>query len=1061
MGGSPQHQAAALCFEALLGLHEQADARRVDEVDAFQVEHETPAALVREVEQRGAQGSGGAELELAAHGHDGLAVAALDREGEAGVLVDPVGSHGGRLARGLGAEPAGYVRAVTLDSFQARSRLTTGGRTYDIWRLAAVADDPYRLPYSLRVLLENLLRHEDGSEVTADDVHALADRSRAAQEAGRRELAFMPARVLMQDFTGVPAIVDLAALRDAIGGLGGDPAAVDPAIPVDLVIDHSIIADVAGVPDAFARNAELEFARNGERYAFLRWAQGAFRTLRVFPPNQGICHQVNLEFLAPVVFRDAEGCAYPDTLVGTDSHTPMINGLGVLGWGVGGIEAEAAMLGQPLSMLLPRVVGIELRGALPEGSTATDLVLTVAEMLRRHGVVGKFVEFFGEGVGRVPLENRATIGNMSPEYGSTCTIFPVDDETLRYLRETGRPDDLVELVERYAKEQGLWHEPSARPVYDETLVLDLSTVEPSLAGPARPQDRVPLSRAAAEFDKALLATRREDGHGADADGLPAYVRAGTPEDASAESFPASDPPAASVTATGVGSPDLDGAPGALERPVSIGRRRCPVTLADGREFELADGAVVIAAITSCTNTSNPSVMIAAGLLARNAVAAGLRAAPWVKTSLAPGSLVVTDYYRRAGLLEPLSALGFDVVGYGCTTCIGNSGPLAPEISAAINDGGLSACAVLSGNRNFEGRIHPDCRMNYLASPPLVVAYALAGTMDRDLRTEPLGYGSDGAPVYLRDIWPSSEEVTAVVADVIERDMYTDRYARVLEGDERWRSLPAPTGDRFEWDATSTYIRRPPFVDGVGPEPDPVADIVGARVLALLGDSVTTDHISPAGSIRADSPAGRWLVDHGVAPRDFNSYGARRGNHEVMMRGTFANVRLRNRLAPGTEGGVTVHLPEGEQMTIYDAAMRYAGEGVPLVVLAGKEYGSGSSRDWAAKGSLLLGVRAVLAESFERIHRSNLIGMGVLPLEFHEGASVATLGLTGRERVDITGLDRLAAGETLPVDVDVRADNVEFRARVRIDTPFERDVFVGGGILPFTLRRLVGKGARRG
>ncbi|MGQ0824426.1 MAG: aconitate hydratase [Actinomycetota bacterium] len=939
---------------------------------------------------------------------------------------------------------------MTLDSLGARARLTVGGDTYQIHRLDAVVTDPRTLPYSLRILLENLVRREDGNEITTDDVRALAARSSASVETGRREISFKPARVLMQDFTGVPAIVDLAAMRDATVDLGGDPTRVDPAIPVDLVIDHSIQVDVFGHADAFARNAELEYARNRERYSFLRWAQQAFRTLRVFPPNQGICHQVNLEYLAPVVFRDGAGNAYPDTLVGTDSHTPMVNGLGVLGWGVGGIEAEAAMLGQPLSLLLPVVVGIELRGALPSGTTATDLVLHVAQLLRKHGVVGKFVEFYGDGVARVPLENRATIGNMSPEYGSTCTIFPIDDETLRYLRATGRPDDLVALVEHYAKEQGLWHDPVARPAYDETLVLDLSTIEPSLAGPARPQDRVPLATARAAFEKALLAFRREEA----ADGpTPIGVRPGSPEEASAQSFPASDPPSAAEAMTGVGAPDDDEPPGQSERPVTVGRESCPVTLADGRTFDLADGSVVIAAITSCTNTSNPSVMLAAGLLARNAVARGLTVPPWVKTSLAPGSLVVTDYYARAGLLAPLAQLGFDVVGYGCTTCIGNSGPLAPEISNAITEGDLSVCSVLSGNRNFEGRIHPDCRMNFLASPPLVVAYAIAGTMDFDLVGAPLGHAPDGTPVYLHDIWPAPDEISAVLASVLDTEMFRTRYASVLAGDERWRALPAPTGDRYAWEPASTYIRKPPFLEGISPTPPPIADVEGARVLALLGDSVTTDHMSPAGNIRKGTPAAQWLEDHGVVPADFNSYGARRGNHEVMMRGTFANVRLRNRLAPGTEGGVTVHLPDGEAMTIYAAAMRYARDGVPLVVLAGTEYGSGSSRDWAAKGSQLLGIRAVIAESFERIHRSNLVGMGVLPLEFAPGESVETLGLTGHETYSIVGPSALTDEGPLPRAMAVRADGVAFRAIARIDTPFEREVFLAGGILAYTLRKL--------
>jgi len=884
---------------------------------------------------------------------------------------------------------------VTLDSFGARSRLSVGERSYDVFRLDTIVSDPRRLPYSVRVLVENLLRREDGVDVRADDIRAVADRSRSAQEAGHRELQFMPARVLMQDLTGVPAIADLAALRDAVARLGGDSATVEPGIPVDLVIDHSIIADFAGSSDALARNAELEFERNRERYTFLRWAQQAFKTLRVFPPDRGICHQVNLEYLAQVVFRDADGLAYPDTLVGTDSHTPMVNGLGVLGWGVGGIEAEAAMLGQAISMLLPRIVGIKLVGALSSGVTATDLVLTVAQRLREHGVVGKLVEFYGEGVGRIPLENRATIGNMSPEYGSTSTLFPIDDETLRYLRATGRPDDLVALVETYAKEQGLWHDPTAVPSYDEMIELDLSAVEPSIAGPSRPQDRVPLSHAKASFAHALSDVRRDEG-------------------------------------------------------TTLQRQHAPVTFADGRTFELADGAVVIAAITSCTNTSNPSVMIAAGLLARNAVARGLSTPPWVKTTLAPGSLVVTDYYAKAGLLEPLAALGFDVVGYGCTTCIGNSGPLAPEISTAIAEHDLSVCSVLSGNRNFEGRIHPDVRMNYLASPPLVVAYALAGTMDIDLASDPIGHDTDGQAVYLSDLWPSDVETTNVVESVLERNMFVERYGTFLDGDDRWRALPAPTGDRYQWDPHSTYIRRPPFLDEVSGDDLPIVAIDDARVLAVLGDSVTTDHISPAGNIRASTPAGQWLIDHGVEPRDFNSYGARRGNHEVMVRGTFANVRLRNQLAPGTEGGFTVHVPDGAPATIYDAAMQYKREGVPLIVIAGKEYGSGSSRDWAAKGSLLLGVRAVLAQSYERIHRSNLVGMGVLPLEFMAGESASSLGLTGHEEYHIRGVEALTTDRPLPLDVTVVADNHSFTMRVRIDTPVERQIFRVGGILAFTL-----------
>jgi aconitate hydratase len=879
------------------------------------------------------------------------------------------------------------------NSFGARAQLAVGDRSYEIHRLDAVVDDPRRLPYSLRILLENLLRHEDGVNVTADDVRALAQRADAPLGDAQRELQFMPARVLLQDFTGVPCIADLAAMRDAMVALGGDPAKVEPIIPVDLVCDHSVMIDFWASNDAFAKNAQLEFQRNQERYTFLRWAQSAFKTLRVFPPNRGICHQINLEYLAQVVFRDSNGAAYPDTLVGADSHTPMVNGLGVLGWGVGGIEAEAAMLGQSLPMLLPRVVGIELRGSLPTGATATDLVLTVAEELRKHGVVAKFVEFYGDGVARVPLENRATIGNMSPEYGSTVTIFPVDDETLRYLRTTGRPQELIALVESYAKEQGLWHDPSSVPVYDETLVLDLATVEPALAGPSRPQDRVPLARAKQMFEEKLASTE----------------------------------------------------PG--------GERHVMVKIADGRSFTLTDGHVVIAAITSCTNTSNPSVMLAAGLLAQRAVEKGLTVPPWVKTSLAPGSLVVTDYYERAGLLEPLAKLGFEVVGYGCTTCIGNSGPLLPEISAAITEEDLSAVSVLSGNRNFEGRIHPDCRMNYLASPPLVVAYALAGSMDVDLVNEPLGNDSNGAPVYLRDIWPSDEDVADVVSKVVDQSMFLERYSTILEGDEHWRALPAPTGARYAWDPESTYIRRPPFLEGVTAIPAPPRDVDGARVLALLGDSVTTDHISPAGSIKAASPAGQWLQEHGVKPADFNSYGSRRGNHEVMMRGTFANTRLRNQLAPGTEGGLTQHQPDGEEMTIFDAAMRYQRDGTPLLVLAGKEYGTGSSRDWAAKGSQLLGIRAALFESIERIHRSNLIGMGVVPLEFVPGESVASLGLTGHEEYRVVGLADLAEDGPLPREVRVFADGKEFRMQARIDTPVEREIYLAGGILPHTLRRL--------
>ena len=889
--------------------------------------------------------------------------------------------------------------AETHNSFGARAQLSSGGTDFEIYRLGAISGAE-RLPYSLKILLENLLRNEDGVSVRADDVTAMAEWDSQAEP--NREIAFAPARILMQDFTGVPAVVDLAAMRDAMKALGGDPRKVNPLIPAELVIDHSIIADVYGTPDAFARNAELEFQRNEERYRFLRWGQGAFDTLRVVPPNTGICHQVNLEYLARVVFTNDEGQAYPDTLLGTDSHTTMINGLGVLGWGVGGIEAEAAMLGQPVSMLIPRVVGFELTGTLPEGSTATDLVLTVTEMLRRHGVVGKFVEFFGEGVGSVPLANRATIGNMSPEYGSTCAIFPIDDETLRYMELTGRPAAQIALVEAYAKEQGLWHDPSLTPDYSERLSLDLSTVVPSLAGPSRPQDRVALDRAAEEYrtavDKVL-------GHAAES------------------------------------------------RPV-------PVTLEDGRSFDLDHGRVVIAAITSCTNTSNPSVMVAAGLLARNAVERGLNAKPWVKTTLAPGSKVVMDYYDRAGLTPFLEKLGFDLVGYGCTTCIGNSGPLLGPISDAINSADLAVVSVLSGNRNFEGRISPDVRMNYLASPPLVVAYALAGSMEVDLVHDPLGEDESGNPVYLRDIWPSPQEVADVVASSIASSMFSGSYSSVYEGDERWRSLEVPTGDAYAWDATSTYVRQPPYFEGMSMEPAPMRDVEGARVLARLGDSVTTDHISPAGNIRKDGPAGRWLVDGGVDQSDFNSYGSRRGNHEVMIRGTFANIRLRNQLAPGTEGGVTRHLPDGEQMSIYDASKRYQADGVPLVILAGKEYGSGSSRDWAAKGTALLGVRAVIAESFERIHRSNLVGMGILPLQFPSGESAASLGLTGEEEFGITGLAGLSDDAPMPRTLQVTATDgdgkvTDFRATLRIDTPKEAEYYRHGGILLYVLRQLRG------
>ncbi|HET9732836.1 MAG TPA: aconitate hydratase [Acidimicrobiales bacterium] len=930
---------------------------------------------------------------------------------------------------------------MSEDSFHGRGDLRVGERSYEIFRIAA-AGDVARLPFSLKILLENLLRNEDGVTVTADDVRALAGWDPNAEPS--REISFAPARILLQDFTGVPAVVDLAAMRDAMEALGGDPSRVNPLIPAELVIDHSVVVDRAGTADAFKTNAELEFQRNRERYQFLRWGQTSFSGLEVVPPDTGICHQVNLEYLSRVVFvdGDGDGRAYPDTLVGTDSHTPMVNGLGVLGWGVGGIEAEAAMLGQPISMLIPRVVGFKLSGQLRPGTTATDLVLTIAEMLRKHGVVGKLVEFYGPGVASVALENRATIGNMSPEYGSTATIFPIDAETLRYMSFTGRSDEQVALVEAYAKEQGLWHDPDHEPMFSERLELDLGTVEPSLAGPARPQDRVPLDRAREMFPAALRAV------------MPSAVEEGngsTPmpdqsvDKGSADSFPASDP--ASFQQPGGRAVSVEPArkPGG-----TIKRSPTSVTLEGGSKVELDHGSIVIAAITSCTNTSNPSVMLAAGLLARKAVEAGLASKPWVKTSLAPGSRVVTEYYDRAGLTPYLEKLGFNLVGYGCTTCIGNSGPLDPAISAAADN--LALVSVLSGNRNFEGRINPDVRMNYLASPPLVVAYALAGTMDFDLTSDPLGHRSDGTPVTLADIWPTQDEVAASVREAVRSEMFADAYGSVFEGDERWRSLEVPSGDRYVWSDTSTYVRKPPFFEGITPEPAPVGDITGARCLAKLGDSVTTDHISPAGSIRATSPAGRWLIENGVDPSDFNSYGARRGNHEVMIRGTFANIRLRNQLAPGTEGGVTRHQPTGEEMSIFEASERYGRDGVPLVILAGKEYGSGSSRDWAAKGPALLGVRAVIAESFERIHRSNLIGMGILPLQFPDGENADSLGLSGTEEFSVTGLADSGTGP-LPTTVTVNAGGVEFAARVRIDTPAEADYYRHGGILQYVLRQL--------
>jgi aconitate hydratase len=919
------------------------------------------------------------------------------------------------------------------NSFDARADFDVGGRRYEIYRLDALQStfDVARLPFSLKVLLENLLRNEDGVGVRKEDVEALASWDHTAEPS--IEIAFTPARVVMQDFTGVPAIVDLAAMRDAMADLGGDAGKINPLVPAELVIDHSVQVDVFGTRDAFRVNVEREFERNGERYAFLRWGQGSFEGFKVVPPGTGIVHQVNLEYLARVVFEN-EGTLYPDTLVGTDSHTTMINGLGVLGWGVGGIEAEAAMLGQPMSMLVPRVVGFKLGGELPEGATATDLVLTVTQMLRQHGVVGKFVEFFGPGVPNLPLADRATIGNMSPEFGSTCAMFPIDAETLRYLEFSGRDKERIEIVEAYAREQGLWHdENSEEPTYSETLELDLSEVVPSLAGPKRPQDRVSLTESKASFRMAL------DGF------LPELDDDDEPVE---ETFPASDPPAFHEHPH-PREPSNSGTGGVqVADRVSVSAQ---VTLADGTETELDHGHVVIAAITSCTNTSNPSVMLGAGLLAKNAVERGLEVKPWVKTSLAPGSKVVTEYFERAGLTEYLEDLGFHLVGYGCTTCIGNSGPLPDEISEAVNAEDLAVVSVLSGNRNFEGRINPDVKMNYLASPPLCVAYALAGTMDIDLLDEPLGQDRDGEDVYLKDIWPSAEDVAHTIESAVQSDMFTASYGEVFAGDERWNALEVPEGDRFAWADDSTYVRRPPFFGDLSPEPEPVGDIEGARVLAVLGDSVTTDHISPAGAIKKDSPAAKYLNEHGVENKDFNSYGSRRGNHEVMMRGTFANIRLRNAIA-GKEliGGLTVKLPTGDEMPIYDAAMQYAEEGTPLVVLAGKEYGSGSSRDWAAKGTRLLGVRAVIAQSYERIHRSNLVGMGVLPLQFADGGSVESLGLTGEEEISITGIDGGDAKE-----VTVKAGETEFKARVRIDTPKEVEYFKHGGILQFVLRGLLG------
>jgi aconitate hydratase len=933
----------------------------------------------------------------------------------------------------------------STDSFGAKSTLEVGGRTYEIHRLDALADrfEVARLPYSIKVLLENVLRLEDGVSVSAAAIEAIAGWEADAEPSV--EIPFQPARVLMQDFTGVPAVVDLAAMRDAMAEIGGDPEAINPLVDVDLVIDHSVQVDAFGNARAFAVNAEREFERNRERYSFLKWGKEAFDNFSVVPPATGICHQVNLEHIAQVVYsRERDGVlqAYPDTLVGTDSHTTMVNGLGVLGWGVGGIEAEAAMLGQPISMLLPQVVGFKLSGELPEGATATDLVLTVTEMLRERGVVSKFVEFFGPGLATLGLADRATIGNMSPEFGSTCAIFPVDVETLRYLDLTGRPTETIDLVDAYAREQGMFHEQdSPDPAFSDLLELDLGEVVPSIAGPKRPQDRVPLMEAKEAFLEAMEEFDPEAGEQL-GNGI---------DEAGEESFPASDPPAEDHDdERGRPRPAVRGE-GVLATVARGSEDAIEVTLEDGTTVELDHGRVVIAAITSCTNTSNPSVMIGAGLLARNAVQRGLARKPWVKTSLAPGSTVVTDYLEKAGLTEYLDALQFNLVGYGCTTCIGNSGPLPPEISAAVEERDLAVCAVLSGNRNFEGRINQDVKANYLASPPLVVAYALAGRMDLDLTSEPLGEGSDGEPVYLRDIWPDSAEVKDLVGRSIASEMFTRNYGEVFEGDETWRAVDVPQGDRYTW-PDSTYVRRPSFFEGMPAEAPGVEPIAGAYVLALLGDSITTDHISPAGAIKRDSPAGAWLIEQGVEPRDFNSYGSRRGNHEVMIRGTFANIRLRNELAERT-GGFTRHFPDGGETTIYEAAMAYADEGVPLVVLAGKEYGSGSSRDWAAKGTKLLGVRAVIAESFERIHRSNLIGMGVLPLQFPAGESIASLGLSGEETFDFGDLENGEAKAVMVTAGRDGADPVELEATVRLDTPNEVAYFQNGGILQSVLRNL--------
>ena len=935
----------------------------------------------------------------------------------------------------------------SVNSFGAQDTLKVGDDSYEIYRLDAVPGTE-KLPYSLKVLAENLLRNEDGSNITKDHIQAIANWDSSAEPS--IEIQYTPARVVMQDFTGVPCIVDLATMREAISDLGGDAEKVNPLAPADLVIDHSVIADLFGRADAFERNVEIEYQRNGERYQFLRWGQGAFNDFKVVPPGTGIVHQVNIEYLAHVVM-ERDGVAYPDTCVGTDSHTTMVNGLGVLGWGVGGIEAEAAMLGQPVSMLIPRVVGFRLTGEIQPGVTATDVVLTVTEMLRKHGVVGKFVEFYGEGVAEVPLANRATLGNMSPEFGSTAAIFPIDHETIDYLRFTGRNEEQLALVEAYAKEQGLWHDPKHEPEFSEYLGLNLADVVPSIAGPKRPQDRIALSNAKSTFREQIPNYVGDDPDKKDYSKL---------DEAVDETFPASDPGALSN-----GHAD-DHKPVESAAKHAKGRVSNPVTVKSDElgEFVVDHGAVVIAAITSCTNTSNPQVMLGAALLARNAVEKGLTSKPWVKTTMAPGSQVVSDYYEKAGLWPYLEKLGFYLVGYGCTTCIGNSGPLPEEISKAVNDNDLSVAAVLSGNRNFEGRINPDVKMNYLASPPLVIAYALAGTMDFDFESQPLGKDNDGNGVFLKDIWPSQKDVSDTIASAINQEMFVKNYSDVFKGDERWRNLPTPSGNTFEWDADSTYVRKPPYFEGMPADPEPVGDISGARVLALLGDSVTTDHISPAGAIKPGTPAAEYLDEHGVERKDYNSFGSRRGNHEVMIRGTFANIRLRNQLLAGlgevVSGGYTRDFtqPDGPQAFIYDAAQNYAAKDIPLVVLGGKEYGSGSSRDWAAKGTLLLGVRAVITESFERIHRSNLIGMGVIPLQFPEGKTAESLGLDGTEVFDITGIEALNDGKT-PKTVHVKASKdggktVEFDAVVRIDTPGEADYYRNGGILQYVLRNML-------